>query len=126
MTIPSVAIQQHLAGLGLVDGATGWASCAGYFPPSPDQVVSITDTTGGTPMASFAYEEPGVQLRVRGVRQDYVLTNSKVMELFDNLHTKSLDTEYPDCLAVNGPMFHGFDAVDRPVWVINFQLMRTR
>jgi hypothetical protein len=127
MTAPSIAILEHLTTQGLVDGE--WVGFAGYFPPAPDRCISITDTAGDPPQASFAYEEPGVQLRVRGLRQDYVLTNTKVTNLFDALHAQPLGAhaqEYPDCLAVSGPMFHGFDAVDRPVWVVNFRLMRTR
>jgi hypothetical protein len=126
MTAPSETIRAHLQTAGLVDGISGWTGFSGYFPNTPDRCVAITDTSGPAPEASFAYEEPGIQLRVRGLREDYTLTNTKVTELFDALHGQSINSEYAACWAQGSPIFMSYDTNERPVWSVNFKLMRTR
>jgi hypothetical protein len=127
---PSVAIQGLLVDLGIADQAspvTGWDCFAGYKPHLPARLIAVLDTPGGEPETRFAYERPRVQVFVRGEIGDWQAAYEKVTACFDALQaTSALEPEYPLVRALQGPMHLETDDFDRPVWVFNLELARTR
>jgi hypothetical protein len=56
-----------LTGAGLVDGDSGWPLAIGYMPPGPDAIVALFQYAGNPPPRRIKLDQPGLQLRVRGV-----------------------------------------------------------
>lgn len=48
----------------------GWKMYLRMMPADPDQVVVVSDYSGNVPMKKVSLEEPGLQIRTRGVRED--------------------------------------------------------
>jgi hypothetical protein len=56
-----------LIGAGYVDGNSGWKLAIGWMPPGPDAVVALFQYAGNPPPRRIKRDEPGLQVRVRGV-----------------------------------------------------------
>lgn len=127
MNPPSVDVRNYLIAQGLVEGVTGYPCFVAMLPDKPVACVVVTDTPGAEPEASFVYERPRVQVRVRGDMDDYIATHTKAYELFDALHAGTISSEYPVCLAAQSPTSSGYDPEEREViFFFTLQLHRTR
>jgi len=98
-------------------------------PPSPNEVVSVFDTGGFDPDSNTDLENPTVMVRVRGDRGGYTETYSRARDVKDNLHELANETwngtRYIGIWQVGDILFIGMDENDRPVFTLNFRIMRT-
>lgn len=134
-----IAVAKHLDGLELVTYAEddAWESgpppiFVGHMPAEPDTAVMIL-ASGGPPTAGrYGYDEPAVQLLVRGPRYDRRPAKALADSLYgalQNLHQVVLDDGGADeahvvrCLAQQShPVDLGRDENERHELSINFVL----
>lgn len=132
-------IEDHLIAEGVVD--TGWSVCKGFLPPDGDQVIALFETSGEAPdiipdpdayYTEQAYDNPGFQVRVRGLAEDYEGPRNKIFECFRALHGNEPASVSGEpvvvCLyAVNsGPLPLGVDGSNRHGFTWNFRCKRER
>lgn len=133
-------ILAYLQGLDLVDGTSGFKGCTGYMPPTPDQVIVLTEYAGAGPLrnrTSDPIEKPRLQVRVRGPAE-FDDTGAALAQLaairavLDEASKRGgivVDgTTYPECLALeSGVIPLGYDEQDhRPEYAQNFEVWRNR
>ena len=100
-------------------------------PDSPDLVVSLHDTGGGTPDGSTDYrlDRTFVQITVRGERGDLHTAWQLAYDVRDSLRAIARET-------INGTVYIGLpvfgdvayigrDQKDRPLYSANFRVLRT-
>lgn len=138
MAILATDIVDFLAGLGLIDGATGWTSAKEYMPPSPDKIIAVFETPGLEPeivsegVTETAYDQPGFQIRARGAAHGYAAMRDKLTAIFAALHGVSITgtTNNAGYLLVravqSAPMNLGHDEKSRPEATWNFLTVRER
>lgn len=114
---------------GVVGGSTGWTPFRAFVPPSPDQVIVVTETGGAEPDQTDGdkYEEVTFQVRVRGKPMDYASARAKAREVYLTLNNASLGTDYVYCYATTAaPLPLGYDDNDRPELTWNFRTLVRR
>ena len=114
---------------GVTGGATGWTAFKSFVPPSPDQVVVVTETGGGEPDQTDGdrFEEITFQVRVRGAPMDYAGARAKAREVYLALNDAALGADYVYCYATQaGPAPLGYDSNDRPELTWNFRALVRR
>lgn len=127
---PSVDVKNKLEADGVATfGATsGWAMYIGEEPDTPDQTVTLYDTTAGEPNPKWLQDEPHVQIRVRGTRADYTGAYDKVYQIMDlllGLPQQTLGgTVYVGIWALGDPHLLGYDDNRRPVFTLNLRMVR--
>lgn len=119
----------YLESLGLVTydptGITG-DTFLEVMPPSPDEVVVLTEYAGRVPDVRLPYDSPGLQVRVRGTR-DPRTGREKISAIYDALHglsgvTLPNGTKLVACLAKASPHPMGRDANGRHEYTLSFDL----
>jgi hypothetical protein len=121
-------IARYLDQLGLVEfdetGTTG--DCfEEVMPDKPDSAVSLTLYGGPEPDSKLPYEEPRVQVRVRG-GADPRVSRARAQAIYSALHGLDHET-LPDgtfvvlCIAISTPASIGRDTNSRHEHVINFR-----
>lgn len=131
-------IGDHLVAALVVGGATGWTLAKGFMPPSPDKVVALFETpgleAGHVPDlgSEEAFDQPGLQVRVRGSAFDYATARTKIQEAFEALHGNEpvVTSGEPLIVYINAvqsaPLPMGLDGSNRPEMTWNFIMMRQR
>ena len=130
MNSPSTDLAQFLEGKGY--GTIGTDLHVSYLPPKPDKCVALLDSGSWEEFNGLTnLEHPTVQVLVRGVRsgfQDqYQLAHDIWKELvFLTNSTRIINgTHYSGVWLMSGPIFTGYDESKRPVYSINFRVMRS-
>lgn len=130
---PSVDIKDKLVslGVGTFAATSGWGIYIGSEPDGPDvqdTVITLYDSSGGEPNPAWLLDEPHVQVRVRGSRADYTGAYDKAYEVLDallGLPAETLGgTVYTGIWALNDPFLLGYDDSRRPVFTVNFRIVR--
>ena len=108
--------------------ATPWIVRVGVEPEEPDSVVTVYDSGGLAPNPKWGFDEPSIQVRVRGPRMDYAAAYSKAMEVKNLLlgrdETILNGSAYTIWLMIGEINSLGVDDIKRPILTINFQLAR--
>ncbi|MGK5531535.1 minor capsid protein [Streptomyces sp. URMC 129] len=122
-------LARYLHSLGLVTydttGTTG-DLFIGTMPPEPDAAVALTRYGGERPDPRLPYDEPRVQVRVRG-GPDPRVSEARAYAIYDALHGLSSVT-LPDgtylvtCEALQTPAAMGRDESGRHEHVTNYEL----
>jgi hypothetical protein len=131
MSAPAKDVRDILvaAGVGQVGGSAAWGIFYPNEPDAPTEAITLRDTGGRDPEyllddSTLAY--PLVQVRVRA--QDYDTGYAKAKEIEAALGGRAPET-------VNGTPYAGFwqtgatnhigaDAQERPLFTLNFRLVR--
>jgi hypothetical protein len=128
----AVAVAKHLGSLGLVTfdetGVTG--DCfIGTMPSGPNEAVALTPSGGNPTSSHHGYDEPVLQVRVRGTTDPRVpyLRARRIYEALVGLHAVTLDFGGDDEVYVvrtvaqqSDPASIGVDDVGRHEYVLNF------
>lgn len=118
---------RYLADLGLLtydpDGVTGDAFCD-VMPPAPDEAVCLTLYGGPTPASAMPYDNPSVQVRVRG-GADPRVARARAWAIYRTLHGLSAvtlpdGTWLVDCTANQTPSSLGQDDTGRIEYTTNY------
>ncbi len=103
-------------------GATGWTLFKSYLPPSPDQIVSIYETSGEFPDVNFTF--PGLQIFVRAGEFEYVLARNKMDGVISSLDNATV-SGYSYIFATTSPQLLRVDNQEnRILIVLNFKVMK--
>ena len=100
----------------------------GAMPDTPDQVVVLARTAGVESDARLGYDEPMVQVRVRGTAGDPVSGEARAQAIYDAVHglsSRSLPGGTWLVLSVGtqgGPVFVSRDPDGRDEWVVNLRM----
>lgn len=134
MTEVDRAIARHLDTQGLVTYSestpTGIDCFLGRMPPSPDAAVGIFLNGGNRVEGGFGmgYDEPVVQVQVRGAAYDVLGPKNLAQSIYDELHGMTATTLDPAGLAVevvrivgvqSAPVGLGLDENERHQFSIN-------
>jgi hypothetical protein len=120
------------AGVGALAPTTmdPWPIFEGKFPDSEDQCLMVRDTGGPRPEVKIAIDYPSVQVLVRSGKMGYMAAAEKADEVKLVLHAiDSAPAAFPDltsCLLTGEKTFVGYDAVERPVWSVNFNCILSK
>ena len=121
---PAKDILDRLDDVGVLGDFQGFV---GREQPSPDEAVTIYDTTGTTPTQYDKKDErPACQVRVRAGSYDYPAAYEKIKEIRDYLATASFeisDYNYKTYIQ-NEPYFLEYDDNDRPIFTMNINIIR--
>ena len=94
-----------------------------------DKVVTVYDTGGGEPDPNRSLKEPTIQVRVRGDKFGYQAGYTLAETVFDVLHgvknTTVNSTRYVHIIATSDILYLGFDKNNRPMFTMNFRIIRT-
>ena len=125
---------------GLIDGDTGWTGRAEWMPPTGDKIVLVSGYGGSMPSAStgpgrVGWDEPSVQIRVRGPVNDLAAAKDKLAAIDAALRPTS-DAAFPQTVGdvtylwvkarQSEPLFLGKDGNDRPEYTRNYDVGRSR
>lgn len=113
------------AGLGTFAAQTGWSLNVGTMPNSPDQVILCNQVGGRDPFPHLSYNEPSVQVFVRGARSGYVAARSKIGDVVTALlglssYVHSSGDIYRSCNQLGDIAYLGQDDNTRPMFSANF------
>ncbi|MCC5580585.1 hypothetical protein IMZ11_33705 [Microtetraspora sp. AC03309] len=124
-------LAQLLAGLGLgiykVDGTAGGTIFLTVLPTSPDRAMAVARYGGAESDATDDYDEPSIQVRVRGPATDARIAEQDAQAVYDELHaigSRSLagGTWLQDVIGTqSGPIYIGRDQSGRPEWTVNLR-----
>ena len=119
---------------GLVDyrpDDPGGDTFLGSLPQDVDDGVSIMDTPGSEPLSKLPVNRPSVQLRARGVPNDYVGPAQRLEALFSALHDLT-NADLPNGVRVrwlraaqSNPVHLGEDESNRSSFVQNYNAYTT-
>ncbi|WP_151480624.1 minor capsid protein [Streptomyces albicerus] len=123
-------LARHLEGKALLtydpDGTAG--DCAlEHMPSGPDEVVVLTLYGGPEPDGKLGYDEPNLQVKVRGTADPQV-SRDRCKAIYDELHglgpvTLPDGTQLLSCFAIQArPASLGVDANGRHEHVVNYRL----
>lgn len=121
-------LKAYLESAVVVGGSTGWEVVFNLSPPSPDQVLVITDTGGteGDADEGPQYDYPSFQILGRAGSFDYGALRAKLQEVYEALHDQSVTGFIYVFGSQSAPLSLGLDGNDRPLLAWNFRGMRTR
>lgn len=128
------AIAKHLDTLGIVsysDTAVRGTNCfVQHMPDEPDAAVAIMATGGNALGSRLAYDEPNVQILVRGAAHDHATPYGTARSIFSALHCLDLtvldvggvDEVFVQSITAlqSDPIPLGVDANERQEWSLNF------
>lgn len=126
MRDPAQSIRDRLVaqGIGVFGSTTGWSINIGQFPDSPDTVVLINQTGGRNPFPHLLYNEPSVQVMVRGSKNGYTSARTKIGDVVRALLGLSSQTlqgdMYRSCNQLGDISYLGQDESNRPMFTANF------
>ena len=97
------------------------------LPDQPDSAVSVTRYGGTESDAHLGYDEPTVQVRVRGPNTDPRVAAARAQKVYDKLHgisdrTMPGGTWLTSCIGTQGgPIYIGPDETGRHEYTVNFR-----
>ena len=106
--------------------AGDWSIFIEHLPDAPDRAIALTLYTGSAPDGALAYDQPRLQVRVRGTTDPRV-SRQRCTAIYGELHglcTTTLPdgTDLETCFATGTPASMGQDANRRHEHVVNFDL----
>ena len=123
-------VAEHLEASGLT---SGWPVFRGYEPDDPDHAVTVLEFPGPPPDTTFLADYPSFQVRVRGLRSEYVAARDKAQDLHDAVHAQpvagtsvSPNEALVYVVAEQQPFLVARDARERVVFAFNCRSMRSR
>lgn len=131
MNAPSIDIQTLLAAssTGLASGTDLFVSLEPDGGNIADKIVTVFDTGGLEPATYVTLLSPNIQVRIRGERGEFEEGYALAELVRDTLHAVSNTTvegtRYIHIIASTDINFLGYDDNNRPVWTVNFRIMRT-
>lgn len=105
----------------------------GAMPDTPDTVLVVGETVGGRGVHVFgepgpAVEEPGLMIRMRGVKHDYQTPRDRIEAVYQHLSALGAFTaggvRYLDLTARQPPFPLGKDMNNRWVFSVNFDAQK--
>lgn len=131
MKDPAQAIKDHLiaGGVGTFLASnpqppTGWRVSVAELPQNLDTVIVVTDTGGRNPFPHLLYNEPTVQILVRGAKNGYQDARTKAQEVQARMTAMSSVTLLGDLYQSSNQMgdisYLGQDESTRPLFSLNF------
>jgi hypothetical protein len=130
MTTPAKDVATWLSqqsGIGTLAGTSGWAIYYSEEPTSPDTVITVYDTPGGTMGNADAQQyDPNIQIRLRGHTYDDVYAKGEAVRdlLVLPLSRTIGQWFYTGFWLISDLAKIGKDANNRHLFTINFRLMR--
>ena len=130
MAAPSVDIKDILvaAGIGTFAGTSGWGIYVSQEPKNPDSVITIYDSGGVAPNPKWLFDEPTVQIRIRGSEMAYVAAYAKAQAIKDallGLTPQTVSGTYYVGVQMVGDINHiGYDDKSRPLFTTNWRIFR--
>jgi hypothetical protein len=129
MNTPAQDTARYLVAEGVAasfGGAADWSAYVGREPLAPDNVVTVYDT-GGPVGPLVDLRRPSIQVRVRSVT--YETGWEKANEILQTLVQPFQGVSVPDATILvwdlsTDVMFIGHDDADRPLFTVNFQILR--
>ncbi len=130
----AVKLVADVAGFGKFSGTTGNVGRGINLDTiAPDTFVSLYDTQGfessftfsTSSTVSVAFEQPGLQILSRSV--SYVTARDNAVlahQVLDGFSGTLSGTRYLSITAAQTPFFIGRDANDRPMFSVNFNIMK--
>lgn len=131
MNASSVDITTLLAAssTGLSEGADLFYSLEPDGEDILDKVVTVFDTGGLEPATYTTLLSPNIMVRIRGNAGEYVEGEALAQVVRDTLHgvknTTVGGTRYIQIIASTDVNFLGYDDNNRPMWTVNFRILRT-
>jgi hypothetical protein len=117
------------ASCGVLSAVTGWGIWIGREPETPDQAVTVYDYGGDPPSPKHLIDRPAVQVRVRGVPYGYAAAYAHALKCREALQGYAGhdvgSTRYVLITAASDPVFLQYDARSRPIWVVNYNVIRS-
>ncbi|WP_067184622.1 minor capsid protein [Microtetraspora niveoalba] len=120
-----------LAALGLgtykADGSTGGTIFLTVLPASPDRAMAVARYGGPESAATDDYDEPSIQVRVRGPATDARIAEQDAQAVYDKLHAIGSrvlagGTWLQDAIGVqSGPIYVGRDQNGRHEYTVNLR-----
>lgn len=114
------------AGIGTFASTTGWSISISRAPDSPNQMVSIIWIGGPAPNPKFLFDQPSIQVMVRGAPEDYLATEAKAQDVKDallGLPAQTINgTPYVGIWALGDTQFVGYDESERPTFTSNWRI----
>lgn len=113
-------------------GADAVGIVVGHLPASPDRVIGLSTYPGGESDARLPYDEPNVQIRVRGAPDDAADSRDRAQAIYDDLHgTGHLvlagPVEVVNMIGLQaGPIDIGADANNRYEHTVNVRVEHLR
>ena len=110
-------------------GTVGTNIFCGKMPDAPDICIAVSQY-GGQPIdeVSEDMEYPGLQIIVRGAKDGYAAAMTMAEAVRQSIHgitdTTLTSTYYYRISANHSPAQLGFDGNDRPLFVINFSVIK--
>jgi Bacteriophage minor capsid protein len=98
------------------------------MPDSPDLAIALNRQPGAESDALFSYDEPVVQVRIRGLSADPVAGETLAEAVYSALHglgSRSLAGGSWLVLSIGtqgGPIYGGRDASGRDEWIVNLRM----
>ena len=130
MNPPSEDIKDLLvsAGIGTFAASSGWGIYIAEEPESPDTTITLYDTQGEAPDPAWLIDYPRFMVRVRGEEDSYLATYAKALAVRDELNGIAPQTvnstPYVGIWAMTDVTFVEFDDNRRPVFTVNFRIVR--
>ncbi len=116
-----------LLGLGTFSDDPGGDLFELALPPDPDSAKAVARYGGAEAASLHGYDEPRVQVRVRGPRGDAEAAEAAAQAVYDELHglpRRALPggTVLLSCIGTqSGPVYLGHDEHIRHEWSVNFR-----
>jgi len=128
--------QAYLADAGVVDGSSGWPSVQRVVHDGSARLVVFTEDGGFEPetpsaagIGDDAFEEPAVQVRVRGAKGEGPAAYEQIMAIRDAMHgivrTTVGYTTYHRIKAQSQAINIGLDAKERPEFTMSFRGLKS-
>lgn len=127
---PSEDLKDKLVaqGVGTFAASSGWSISIGHEYADPHTTITLYDTSGGEPNPKHLLDEPNVQVRVRADPGDQPGAYAKAREVMNTLLGLPQETingtVYVGIWALNDPYLLGYDDNQRPLYTVNFRLVR--
>lgn len=130
-TVLEEEIAQFLDALGLANyqpsDVTG-DTFLNRLPDQPDLALAVARYGGTESDAHLGYDEPSIQVRVRGPNTDPRVAAAKAQEIYNALHgitdrTMPAGTWLSSCIgSQGGPIYIGPDQLGRHEYTVNFRM----
>ena len=112
-------------------GTVGTNVFVGKMPPTPDLAMALFNYAGQPPdKVADDYETQGLQIKIRGATLTagwdaaWVKANA-IFEALHGLTNATIETKaYHYIFATGSPAQMGFDELERPLFVINFMVIK--
>lgn len=121
MLLEDIMDRLSTLGLGLI--------VKGQLPATPDIAIGVMEYGGAAPNTGFGFaglqdEMPGVQIKARGVKNDYFTPRTVIQDIYKDLPkvqgTALLGTMYRMIKPVQTPFLFERDQSERCVFMVNF------